>query len=212
MPNTPIEWQWETIKTEFQKGSDLTALQQEDLLQTYTKAHDARCGRITLEDIQTWSSRGDSNSEFPAQDLTLYTHTNVHTRDVVKIWNYGMVDNDYGTLHFVLADGTTYLLSKNEYGDLWFGDFVLPESASEDTRRVVAGIIKWYDAVEKDCNDDFETALDNWEKWGTAPCRDPDTIVREEDERVTSGFRMQMHIAQNHQQKIITICILYVYL
>ena len=149
MPNTPIEWQWETIKTEFKKGSDLTALQQQDLLQTYTEAHDSRCGRITLEDIQTWSSRGDSDSEFPAQDLTLYVHTNVHTRDVLKIWNYGMGDNDYGTLHFVLADGTTYLFSKNEDGDLWIQDIALPESASEDTRAVLAGITKWFNATRR---------------------------------------------------------------
>jgi hypothetical protein len=182
MPNTPIEWQWETIKTEFKKGSDLTALQQQDLLQTYTEAHDSRCGRITLEDIQTWSARGDSDSEFPAQDLTLYVHTNVHTRDVLKIWNYGMGDNDYGTLHFVLADGTTYLFSKNEDGDLWIQDIALPESASDDTRAVLAGITKWFNAVEADQNDDFEDALDNWEKWGTAPCRDPDTIVRNWDD------------------------------
>ena len=48
MPNTPIEWQWETIKTEFKKGSDLTALQQQDLLQTYTEAHDSRLSLIHI--------------------------------------------------------------------------------------------------------------------------------------------------------------------
>ena len=112
---------------------------------------------------------------------TRSVHTNVHTRDVLKIWNYGMGDNDYGTLHFVLADGTTYLFSKNEDGDLWIQDIALPESASEDTRAVLAGITKWFNAVEADQNDDFEDALDNWEKWGTTPCRDPDTIVRNWD-------------------------------
>ena len=58
----------------------------------------------------------------------------------------------------------------------------MPESASEDTRAVLAGITKWFNAVEADQNDDFEDALDNWEKWGTAPCRDPDTIVRNWDD------------------------------
>ena len=28
---------------------------------------------------------------------------------------------------------------------------------------------------------DLAVSLDNWEKWGTTPCRDPDTIVRNWD-------------------------------
>ena len=149
MPNTPIEWQWETTKDEFKNGSELSATQQAFLLESFNKLHEYE---ITLEDVQTWSTRG-SDSNFPAQDLTLYTFTNVQTRDKVHVWNYGLGDNDYGTLHFALdAEGFDgfHTLGKNDDGDLEFYDVdsQLPETASEDTRKVLAAVLKWFNAIE----------------------------------------------------------------
>ena len=91
--------------------------------------------------------------EFLAQDLTLHTHTNVHTRDVLRIWNYGLGDNDYGTLHFELDgdhDQGLFMLGNNSDGDLEFNDVEseLPETATEDTRKVLAAVLKWFNAIE----------------------------------------------------------------
>ena len=159
-----IEWQWETTKDEFKNGSELSATQQAFLLESFNNLHEYE---ITLEDVQTWSTRG-SDSEFPAQDLTLYTFTNVQTRDKVYVWNYGMGDNDFGTLHFAL-DGdhevalmegcgesawspsvSAFTLGKNHDGDLEFYDdhWELPETASEDTRKVLRGVLQWFNAIE----------------------------------------------------------------
>ena len=101
--------------------------------------------------MQKWT-RGGVESKFNAQDLTLYTHTNVHTRDILRIWSYGMGDNSFGTLHFLLADGTAYTLAVQTDGDLTINNdimSVLPESASADTRKVLAGVLKWYNAIER---------------------------------------------------------------
>ena len=144
-----FEWQWETTKDEFKNGSELSATQQAFLLESFNKLHEYE---ITLEDVQTWSTRG-SDSNFPAQDLTLYTFTNVQTRDKVHVWNYGLGDNDYGTLHFALdAEGFDgfHTLGKNDDGDLEFYDVdsQLPETAGEDTRKVLAAVLKWFNAIE----------------------------------------------------------------
>ena len=65
MPITQIEWSWETIKVEFTKGADLTALQQEDLFHTFNEVHSRRCGRVDLEDVRKWDTRGsDSGSSW----------------------------------------------------------------------------------------------------------------------------------------------------
>ena len=144
-----LEWKWETTKDEFKNGGELSATLQGFLLESFNNLHEYE---ITLEDVQTWSTRG-SDSNFPAQDLTLYTFTNVQTRDKVHVWNYGLGDNDYGTLHFALdAEGFDgfHTLGKNDDGDLEFYDVdsQLPETASEDTRKVLAAVLKWFNAIE----------------------------------------------------------------
>ena len=46
-------------------------------------------------------TRGTST---PKTSRSLYTHTNVHTRDILRVWSYGMGGNSFGTIHFLLAD------------------------------------------------------------------------------------------------------------
>ena len=179
-PTTTFEWVWETSETTFQKGTDLSAAQQEDLLEAFNEMQRDRCGEITLEDLQNWpSGYGAPDSEFAAQDLTLYTHTNVRTGDMVKIWNYGMGDNDYGTLHFLLADGTQFSFAANHDGDLTFYEVELPESASEDTQKVFEAVEKWYNGIEdeRDLAEEAVKALTGlrFKVWGMAPNCDPDT-------------------------------------
>ena len=48
-------------------------------------------------------SGSDLGFGFPAQDMTLHTHTNLVTQDRVMYWNYGLGDNDYGSFHFLMA-------------------------------------------------------------------------------------------------------------
>jgi len=152
-PKDPIEWSWETVEYGITKGSQMRAVWQQELFSTYNEAHSQRCGEITLEDVQKWTPFGLNcqDANFVATSLSLITHTNVHTRDTLRIWNYSMGDNPYGTVHFVLADGAAYKLAKIEDNDLYINDDImsaLPEAASEDTRRVLAGVLKWYNAAD----------------------------------------------------------------
>ena len=144
-----FEWQWQSVKAEFKNGSDLSDEQRQHLRLTFNEEHGYD---ITDEDLRSWATSG-SDSEFPAQDLTLYTFKNTRTGDFVHVWNYGLGDNDYGTLHFALdAEGFDgfHTLGKNDDGDLEFYDVdsQLPETASEDTRKVLAAVLKWFNAIE----------------------------------------------------------------
>ena len=53
-PTTTFEWVWETTETTFQKGTDLSAAQQEDLLEAFNEMQ-RDLGEITLEDLQNWA-------------------------------------------------------------------------------------------------------------------------------------------------------------
>merc|ERR1719198_2173631 len=107
--------------SEFRSGNELSDVQKRDLLESYNEGQRRRgrgSDQLTLEDVQTWPTKiSRLESNFAAQDLTLCTYTNVHTRDLVCVWNYGLGDNDYGTLHFVLADGTAFMLAVNTDSD-----------------------------------------------------------------------------------------------
>merc|ERR1711935_583366 len=129
-------------------------------------------GGITLEDVQLWRI---GESRFAAQDLTLYTYTNVHTRDIVRIWNYGLGDNSYGTLQFLLADGTAFMFAVIADFDMSFYDVELPESVSGNTRTVLAGVLKWYNAIEDHGLDGLAEEVLGRDYRVQAPSCDPDT-------------------------------------
>ena len=178
-PSMSIEWSWETVENEFIKGTDMSAVQQQDLHRSYNESQPTRTGEITLEDVQEWTG-GNCETNFWAQRVELSTHTNVHTRDILRIWSYGMGGNSFGTIHFLLADGTAYKIGHITDGDLNVKKNVkLPESASEDTRKVLAGVLKWYKAIEYppyQVDELMEIAL-GARSWSMAPSCDPDTWI-----------------------------------
>ena len=94
------------------------------------------------------------------------------------VFDYGLGDNDYGTLHFLLADGTQFSFAANHDGDLTFYEVELPESASEDTQKVLAAVEKWYNGIEdeRDLAEEAVKALGlRFKAWRMAPNCDPDT-------------------------------------
>ena len=74
----------------------------EEVLRAYQEQHN-RCYEktaTTMVEVRAWCRRVSGDSVC-WQDLTLLTHRNVRTGDVVYEWNYGMDGNDYGSYHIL---------------------------------------------------------------------------------------------------------------
>lgn len=147
--------EWETTEQTFHRGSDLSVEQLQELLHSYNDTHGRSCGAITEEALKVWP---DSDCLF--QDLSLYTHT--HGQTQIRIWNYGLGDNDYGTLHFQ-RKGQSVLFAENSDSELVFHNVHVPG-------EMFQSILNWYKAIEEDperaeevLGGDFKTvAPRNW--------------------------------------------------
>ena len=76
----------------FTCGKELRVEQAEELRAGFAEHHGH--GDVSVEDVRNWSAADpDWDSNVTWQDLSLRTHLNVRTGDVVREWNYGMGDN-----------------------------------------------------------------------------------------------------------------------
>jgi hypothetical protein len=82
--------------THHSSGAELSLAGRLELLHNFNCYHG---GEATETDMQKWTR--DSHGPVNFQDLSLRTHLNICTGDVVREWNYGMGDNDFGTYSFV---------------------------------------------------------------------------------------------------------------
>jgi len=185
----PIEWDWSTVTQEFKTGKDVPPQLAMEFLSAYNELND---WRACEEELRGWSVE-EGCGDCCMQDLTLYIHTNNHTKDTIRVWNYGMGDNDYGSFFFQQGgegagegeDGVSasaFCFIHNRDGELMFQkayDEVggwppsVFESGSADRARVVAGLVKWYAAIEED-EELARAAMGNNVK-RVGPSSDPDT-------------------------------------
>eukprot|EP00912_Choanoflagellata_sp_UC4_P002353 UC4_evm1s1480 len=172
-----VEWDWASTERCFRSGSDIPAELAQELCSSFNDAHGYNS---TLAGLRDWPN----SYECPFQDLTVYTHENRKTHDVIRVWNYGLGDNDYGTYHFQVAGTDSFMFAKNNDGDI---SIISPyenvesfpaasEQARDDTLRIVTNLIKWYTALEHSSSLAYEVLGNRCKRM--APSCDPDTWRR----------------------------------
>jgi hypothetical protein len=169
---------WSTTVRTFTSGTELLATEHADDLAELHASFQGSDGNgdaadMLGVDMDTFVERlkvWPEDAEFCAQDLALHTHTNAATGDKLFYWNYGLGDNDCGTFHFLLAGKPRSLavhVMTNSDGDISFlgphydkfqdlDAWPKPgaDNAHEAWAHEVAGLIDFYQRVEK--QDDFD--------------------------------------------------------
>ena len=182
---------WVTTQREFKNGNDILVAEcADDLVELHQSfqvpdgnGYAANMKDIDMDTFVEWLKIWPDDMSFCAEDLTLYTHTNTATGDKLFYWNYGLGGNDYGTFHFLLAGkprSSAVHVMTNADGDLSFlgatydkfadlEAWPAPESvnAREAWAPEVAGLIKFYQRVEKQDEYDAEAYEGVFERTST---------------------------------------------